>query len=405
MQNRIRKMQELFKYSRIRVNNISNKFNRYLYNQIAWEDRLIGITGARGTGKTTLILQYIKNKYKNTNEAIYVSMDDFYFTRNRLFDFAEEFYLNGGRYLFIDEIHKYSTWSAEIKNLYDTFSDLKIVFSGSSALQLHKSEGDLSRRVAMYHLHELSFREYINLSKGLNLPYFSISEIIEKHQNIIPEVIKVDSIIAEFKKYMEKGVYPFFIETKGQFYDRLINTVNVIIETDLQTTDNINYQTTVKLRKIIALIADSVPFKINISELSRKSGLSRDVLLRLLDALDRANLINTLRQTSSPTGHLTKPEKIYLNNTALLIALNTNSSFSVGTARETFFLNQLSQNHIVTYPKQGDFLVNEKYLFEIGGKNKTQKQIAGIDNAFIAADDIEYGFGNKIPLWLFGFLY
>jgi len=398
-------MQKLFNYSQIRVNNTPTKFYRYLYKQIAWEDRLIGITGARGTGKTTLILQYIKGNYKNSNEAIYVSMDDFYFSKNRLFDFAEAFYLNGGRYLFIDEIHKYSTWGVELKNLYDTFSDLKIVFSGSSALQLYKSEGDLSRRAAMYHLHELSFREYMNLSKGLNLPFFTISEMLKNHQQIIPDVIKIDKVIAEFRNYMERGVYPFFIETKGQFYDRLINTVNVIIETDLQATDSINYQTTVKLKKIMALIADSVPFKVNISELSRKSGLSRDVLLRLLNALDRANLINTLSQTSSPTGHLTKPEKIYLNNTALLIALNTNRSFSVGTARETFFLNQLSQSHTVTYPKKGDFLVNEKHLFEVGGKSKSQKQIAGLENAFIAADDIEYGFGNKIPLWLFGFLY
>jgi len=397
-------MQELFKYSQIKVNNVSNQFVRYLYKQISWDDRLIGITGARGTGKTTIMLQYIKSNYSNTNKVIYISMDDFYFTKNRLFDFAEEFYLHGGRYLFIDEIHKYSTWSIEIKKLYDTYPDLKIVFSGSSALQLHKSDGDLSRRAAMYHLHELSFREYLILSKELELPYYNIEEILGNHQNIISEILKVDSIIAEFKNYTERGVYPFFIETKGQFYDRLINTVNVIIETDLQTTDNINYQTIVKLKKIIALIADSVPFKINISELSRKSGLSRDVLLRLLEALDRANLINMLRQTSAPTGHLTKPEKIYLNNTALLKALNT-SNFSIGTARETFFLNQLTQKHTVTYPKQGDFLVNNKYLFEIGGKDKTNKQIASLKNAYIVADNIEFGYGNKIPLWLFGFLY
>ena len=398
-------MQNLFKYSQIRVNNISNKFVRYIYDQIAWDDRLIGITGARGTGKTTLMLQIIKEKFNNSNKAIYVSMDDFYFTQNRLFDFAEEFYLNGGRYLFIDEVHKYSTWSTEIKNLYDIFTDLNIVFSGSSALQLHKSEGDLSRRVAMYHLHELSFREYINLSQKTDYPKFTLVDIIKNHNQIVPELIKNKSIIPEFNEYLEKGVYPFFIEAKAQFYDRLINTVNVIIVNDLQATDKINYQTTVKLKKIISLIADSVPFKINISELSRKSGFSRDVLLRLLEALDRANLINTLRQSSGPTGHLTKPEKIYLNNSALLKALNTNNNFSVGTLRETFFFNQLSQNHIVSYPQKGDFLVNEKYLFEIGGKDKNNKQIAGIDNAYIAADGIEYGFENKIPLWLFGFLY
>ena len=397
-------MQNLFNYSQIRVNNTSTKFVRYLYEQIAWADRLIGITGARGTGKTTLMLQYIKNNFKNSNIAIYVSMDDFYFTQNRLFDFAEKFYLYGGRYLFIDEVHKYPTWSSEVKNIYDTFTDLKVVFSGSSALQLHKSEGDLSRRAAMYHLHELSFREYLNLSYNLNLPVFSLNEIIENN-NVVPEVVKNQSILLEFNKYLEKGVYPFFIETKGRFYDRLINTVNIIIESDLQAIENINYQTTIKLKKIISLIADSVPFKINISELSRKSGLSRDVLLRLIDALDRANLINTLRQTATPTGHLTKPEKIYLNNTVLLKALNTKGNYSVGTARETFFMNQVSQSNVIIYPSKGDFMVNDKYLFEIGGKDKTNKQIAGTKNAYIAADDIEYGFANKIPLWLFGFLY
>ncbi len=398
-------MHNLFKYSQIRVKGVSDKFVRYLYGQINWEDRLIGITGARGTGKTTLMLQFIKKNFAKNNKALYVSMDDFYFTRNRLFDFAEEFYLHGGRYLFVDEIHKYQGWAVEIKNLYDIFLDLKIVFSGSSALQLHKSEGDLSRRAAMYHLHELSFREYLNLSEKIGLPSFSLADILGDHQQIIPEVLKVESIIAAFKNYCKNGVYPFFIDTKGQYYDRLINTVNVIIENDLQNIESLNYQTTIKLRKIIALIADSVPFKINVSELSRKSLLSRDVLLRLLDALDRANLINTLRQTSKPTGHLTKPEKVYLNNTSLLKALNTTGEYSVGTARETFFLNQLSHKHTVTYPRHGDFLVDEKYIFEIGGKNKDFKQIAGIKNSFIAADDIEYGFENKIPLWLFGFLY
>ncbi len=398
-------MQKLFKYSILRVKNTSLQFVRYLYDEIAWDDRLIGIIGARGTGKTTLMLQYIKKNYKNSNKAIYISLDDLYFTKNKLFDFVEEFYSYGGRFLFVDEVHKYQTWGIEIKNIYDIFTDIKIVFSGSSALQLHKLQGDLSRRAAMYQLCELSFREYLNLSYRSDLPYFNLSDITNNHVELIPQVIRVESILKEFDYYLTDGIYPFFIETKGQFYDRLINTVNVIIEVDLQAIDNINFSTTVKLRKIIALIADSVPFRVNITDLSRKSGLSRDVLLRLLNSLDRANLINMLRRSSMPTGHLTKPEKIYLNNTALLNALNTNDSCSKGTARETFFLNQLKQNHKITYPKTGGFLVDNKYLFEIGGKGKSYNQIDGIENSYIAADDIEYGYGNKIPLWLFGFLY
>jgi predicted AAA+ superfamily ATPase len=278
------------------------------------------------------------------------------------------------------------------------------VFSGSSALQIHKSEADLSRRAAMYKLHELSFREYLNLTKKLDLPYYSLNEIIKNHSEIALK-IEIENIIAEFKIYLEKGVYPFFLEAKGQYYDRLINTINVIIESDLQAIDNINFQTTIKLRKILALIADSVPFKINISELSRKSGLSRDALLRLLNSLDRANLINALHQSSNPTGHLTKPDKVYLNNTAILKALNSSKYFEVGTARETFFMNQLSLNHLITYPRKGDFLVENKYLFEIGGKNKSYSQISESENAFLAIDNTEFGFGNRIPLYLFGFLY
>ena len=398
-------MRNLFKYSQIRISNTSDKFVRYLYNEIEWEDRLIGITGARGTGKTTLMLQYLKKNHNASSDALYITMDDFYFTKNRLFDLAEEFYTNGGRYLYIDEVHKYQHWSVEIKNLYDTYSDLNIVFSGSSALELHKSDGDLSRRVAMYHLHELSFREYLNLTHKSNIKAYSLKDIIDNQANIIPEIINNKSILPEFKTYLEKGAYPFFIDTKGQYYDRLVNTINVIIENDLQSIENINYHTTSKLRKLISLIADSVPFKVNISELSRKADLSRDVLLKLLDSLDRANLITNIRQKGAPTGHLTKPDKIYINNTALLNALNTNKEISIGTVRETFFMNQLSLNHKLNTIPKGDFLVDNKYTFEIGGKNKTKKQIANIENAFIVADDIEYGYKETIPLWLFGFLY
>ena len=399
-------MENLYKYFRLRTANTSLPFVRYLFHEINWNDRLIGITGARGTGKTTLMLQYLKKHYGNTDKAMYVSLDNFYFTKNNLFDFAEDFYKYGGRVLFLDEIHKYPDWGLEVKNLYDTFHDLKIVFSGSSALQLHKSGGDLSRRAAVYHLHELSFREFLMLTKKIELPFYSLQDILKKHNQVIPEILKSrDSILSDFKQYLDYGVYPFFMEAKGQFYDRLINILNIVIENDLQSIEHINYQTSYKLRKIIALIADAVPFKVNISELSRKSGMSRDMLLRLLQALDRANVIKMLRQDSKPTGHLTKPEKIYMNNTVLLKALNSGENVSSGTVRETFFMNQLVQSHSVSYPKKGDFLVDNKYLFEIGGKNKNNAQISGIKDAYIAADDIEYGFGNKIPLWLFGFLY
>ncbi|MEZ5197571.1 MAG: AAA family ATPase [Bacteroidales bacterium] len=358
-----------------------------------------------GTGKTTLMLQHIKNTFGASGDTLYVSLDDYYFTQHRLFDLAEKFYMNGGLHLFIDEVHKYPSWSIDIKNIYDIFPELKIVFSGSSALQLHKATGDLSRRAAMYHLHELSFREYLNLTLKTNFESILISDILSNHQKLAGDIVKNIRITALFKNYLQNGAYPFFTEAKGQYYDRLINTVNTIIENDLPAIENINYQSVHKLRKLISLIADSVPFKINISELSRKSGLSRDVLIRLLDLLDRASLITNIRQKGAPTGHLTKPDKIYLNNTTLLHALNTNQQVSSGTIRETFFMNQLMQKHQLHSVKIGDFLVDGKYIFEIGGKNKTSNQIAGLSNAYIAADDIEYGYNNTIPLWLFGFLY
>ncbi|MCF8367490.1 MAG: AAA family ATPase [Bacteroidales bacterium] len=398
-------MQNLINYSSARINSVSTKFVRYLTKEIEWDDRLIGITGARGTGKTTLMLQHIKNTFGASGDTLYVSLDDYYFTQHRLFDLAEKFYMNGGLHLFVDEVHKYPSWSIDIKNIYDIFPELKIVFSGSSALQLHKATGDLSRRAAMYHLHELSFREYLNLTLKTNFESILISDILSNHQKLAGDIVKNIRITALFKNYLQNGAYPFFIEAKGQYYDRLINTVNTIIENDLPAIENINYQSVHKLRKLISLIADSVPFKINISELSRKSGLSRDVLLRLLALLDNASLITNIRQKGAPTGHLTKPDKIYLNNTALLFAINTNQQVSSGTIRETFFMNQLIQKHKLLSVKKGDFLVDNKYTFEIGGRNKTNEQIAGLNNAFVVADDIEFGYKNTIPLWMFGFLY
>lgn len=398
-------MQSLFRYSNIKLANVETDFIRYLYHEIKWKDRLIGITGARGTGKTTLMLQYIKNTFGISDTALYVSMDDYYFTQNRLFELAEEFYVDGGRNLFIDEVHKYPLWATEIKNLYDTYADLKIVFSGSSALEIHKATADLSRRAAVYKLHELSFREYLNLSTKGSFQKYSLEDVLKNHLKITTVITKGISILTHYKAYTQKGAYPFFMDSEGQFYERLKSTINVIIENDLPSIENINYQTTQKLRKLISLIADSVPFKINISELSRKTSISRDVLLRLLYILERANLINGIRQKGAPTGHLTKPDKIYLNNTVLLNALNSNIKTSIGTVRETFFMNQLMLNHQVNSIVKGDFLIDHTYTFEIGGKNKTKKQIIGIENAFIAADNIEHGYKQTIPLWLFGFLY
>ena len=398
-------MQNLYRYSSSLITDSDLRFKRYLFNQIDWNDRLIGITGARGIGKTTLLLQRIKQSFGTSEEALYVSLDNFYFLKKSLFELAEEFSVNGGKFLFIDEVHRYPTWSSEIKNIYDTFRNLKIVFSGSSALQIFKAEGDLSRRASMYKLSSMSLREYIELAHNEVFQSYTLSELLEHHIDIASEITTRIKPLPIFKDYLKGGSYPFYLGSSASFHQRLLSTVNVIIENDLMAIEHFSYTTLVHLRRLLALIADSVPFKPNISELSRKTGISRDILLRLIDLLEKSELLISLRQDSFPTGYLTKPEKIYLNNTSLLYSLTLNQNPETGTLRETFFVNQLRENHLVNLPKKGDFIVEGKFVFEVGGRNKTAQQIADLSEAFIVQDDIEVGYRNRIPLWLFGFLY
>lgn len=398
-------MQNLYRYSSSLITDSDLRFKRYLFNQIDWNDRLIGITGARGIGKTTLLLQRIKQSFGTSEEALYVSLDNFYFLKKSLFELAEEFSVNGGKFLFIDEVHRYPTWSSEIKNIYDTFRNLKIVFSGSSALQIFKAEGDLSRRASMYKLSSMSLREYIELAHNVVFQSYTLSELLEHHIDIASEITTRIKPLPIIKDYLKGGSYPFYLGSSASFHQRLLSTVNVIIENDLMAIEHFSYTTLVHLRRLLALIADSVPFKPNISELSRKTGISRDILLRLIDLLEKSELLISLRQDSSPTGYLTKPEKIYLNNTSLLYSLTLNQNPETGTLRETFFVNQLRENHLVNLPKKGDFIVEGKFVFEVGGRNKTAQQIADLSEAFIVQDDIEVGYRNRIPLWLFGFLY
>jgi len=398
-------MQNLFRYSSGLVSETNLRFTRYLFNQIDWNDRLIGITGARGIGKTTLLLQKIKHSYGNNQDALYVSLDNFYFLKKSLFELAEEFSINGGKYLFIDEVHRYPTWSTEIKSIYDTFQNLSIVFSGSSALQILKAEGDLSRRASMYKLGSMSLREYIQLADKGTFESYSITELLDNHIDVAREITKSIQPIPLFREYLKGGAYPFYVGSSATFHQRLLSTVNVIIENDLMAIEHFSYSTLVHIRRLLSFITDSVPFKPNISELSRKTGISRDILLKLIDLLEKSELLISLRQDSSPTGYLTKPEKIYLNNTALQYSLSLNQNPETGTLRETFFANQLKQNHRVTIPERGDFLIDNRYTFEVGGKNKTNRQIADISNAYVVQDDIEIGFRKIIPLWLLGFLY
>lgn len=376
-----------------------------MLEKINWNNRLIGITGARGVGKTTLLLQYIKeNLAEVPAEVIYVNMDDLYFSKNTIVDFADEFVKRGGKYLFIDEVHKYKNWSQEIKNCYDYFPELRIVFTGSSALDIHKGEADLSRRAIVYSMQGMSFREFIELKYGHQFPAVQLEDILSNAPSYISPVMEKIKPIKLFEEYLQFGYYPFFTEGEMEFSVRLKQTVNHVLDNDLPSVENIDFNAVHYLRKLIAILAEIVPYKPNIVKLSQQIGISRETLLRYLYLLEKADLLMLLQNDGFGINKMNKPEKVYLNNPNLIYTL-TDSAINTGTSRETFFFNQLRVGHSVNWAEAGDFMIDGKYVFEIGGKSKTRKQIAGIENSFIAADNIEYAYQNKIPLWLFGFLY
>ena len=395
-----------------RLYNISNKlventpkyFERFLINKISWEQRLIGLSGARGSGKTVLLLQQLSKLLLQGKKALFVSLDDLYFAENKLLYFAEDYAKNGGEYLFLDEVHKYKNWSQELKNIYDSVTDLKIVFTSSSALEIHKGSHDLSRRALIYNLQGLSFREFLELKYEIKIAPISLDEILNNHEAKENEINKKIKVFPYFKEYLEIGYYPFFKEMKNNYLRQLQITVNTVVEVDLPAIHNIDFNSIIKLKKLISIISKIVPYKPNIEKLAKQIETTRPTLLKYLYFLDKAQIIKWLDSSAFGINYLNKPDKIFLGNTNLAYAFSE-QNINKGNLRETFFFNQLSQNNLVTYPKQGDFLVNEKYLFEIGGKDKSKKQISGIENSYIVADDIEYGFGNKIPLWLFGFMY
>jgi len=373
-------------------------------DEIHWGDRMIGISGARGSGKTTMILQHMKDNLPAGVEALYVSLDDIYFAGNPVVLFAEEFYERGGEYLFLDEVHKYPDWSRELKNIYDNLSDLKIIFTSSSALDIYKGGYDLSRRAVVYNLPGLSFREFIELKYRLKFPAYTLEEILHEPERIARGINAEIRPLKFFEEYLQSGYYPFFIESERNYPDRLINILNLILENDVPTIFNIDYYSVMKIKKMLAVLSRIVPYKPNIEKLARQTGTTRDTLLKYLYYLEKAEVVKWLTKDTFGINYLNKPDKIYLNNTNLMYALNTEKP-DKGTLRETFLLNQLMVRHKVTYPEKGDFLLDGKYLIEAGGKAKNAGQVPDRENSFIAADDIEFPYGIRIPLWLFGFLY
>jgi predicted AAA+ superfamily ATPase len=396
-------MEALLLEFQLKTADLSLDIQRYLVHQIDLKSRLIAIRGARGSGKTTLLLQLAK-LYLPLDSTLYVSLDHIWFFDNKLYDLTKQFVQYGGTHLLLDEVHKYPNWSREIKLIYDNFPELKVIFTSSSALEIYKSESDLSRRAVSYSLKELSFREFILFETGKVFPAYSLLEILNNHNSIAVELLKEIKPIPLFSKYLKTGVYPYYRENEDFYIQKLQNTINLIIEVDINSIESLHFETLVKLKKLLITIASSVPFTPNITKLSEKVGVSRNMLIQSIKILERAGLVIELYKDTSGIGVLTKPEKLYLNNSNLIYALakeNTN----IGNVRETFFLNQFKELHEINLSEKGDFLIDQTYIFEVGGKNKTKKQIVGLENAYVAKDNIEIGFGNIIPVWLFGFMY
>jgi predicted AAA+ superfamily ATPase len=387
---------KIFEFSRSLVARIDTTFVRYLYHKIEWNSRMIAILGARGVGKTTLMLQRIKLHHKQ-NDTLYINADDLYFTENTLFDLASAFYKNGGKYLFIDEVHKYQTWSKELKMMYDYVPDLQVVFTGSSILDIYKGSADLSRRVISYSLEGLSFREYLNMSQGIELPAYTLDEILAEKI----ELAGIQHPLVHFKIYLEQGCYPFF--KQDGYSERLLNIVKQVLDVDIPLYARMNISTASKVRHLLRIIAQSVPFKPNYTKIAELLGVHRNQVVDFMLLLDKAKIITHLREDAKGLRAIGKVEKVYLNNTNILHALAEGKP-ETGNLRETFFLHQMNPTNQVLASRVSDFQIGD-YTFEVGGKNKKQKQIKEITNAFLVKDDIEYGYGNTIPLWLFGFTY
>jgi predicted AAA+ superfamily ATPase len=396
-------MDALFEFQENLLRQVRNKFRRYLHNQINWEQQMIGIKGPRGAGKTTLMLQHLKYDLGLPADALYITADHSWFYTHTLADTANDWYKLGGKILFIDEIHKYPGWSVELKNIYDGLPEMKIIFSASSALEIYRGEADLSRRVVTYLLAGLSFREFLILTSEIKFDPVTIEEIKNNHLNLSRTITDNFRPLPAFLKYLGTGYLPIIVEGEGTYLMKLNQVINTIVDSDLAYIASYNSGTAVKVKKLLGVIAESVPFKPNIAALARKLDLSRDSVYQYIYQLKDARLLNTLSQEGKGVSTLQKPDKIFLENTNLVFALKENPD--IGNIRETFLFNQLLNAGLkVTFPDKGDFEI-EGLIIEVGGKGKDASQIRHLDDYLIAADDIEIGGGKRVPLWLFGFLY
>jgi predicted AAA+ superfamily ATPase len=395
-------MEQLLRKSSQKIQNTPLTFKRYLFHQINFKNRQISIIGGRGTGKTTLLLQIAATR-KDTM-SLYVSMDDLFFTNTTMYNLAEDFEKYGGKLLLLDEVHKYPGWSRELKLIYDDFPDLHVIFSSSSILDIYKGESDLSRRIISYVLKEMSFREYMIFYENIDLPKISLETLIKDHETISLDLTKRIKPIKYFTSYLKYGAYPFYNGNTDEYYQQLKNIINLILEVDLPAVKSIEYNNIAKFKRLLYVLSVNVPFTPNISKLSEKVGLSRNALVEALQLLNKAELIQILYKQTKSISILNKPDKIWLNNPNLSFALSDGDP-DKGNLRESFFISQLRVLYDISLVEKGDFIIDNKYIFEIGGKNKTQKQIKDLQNVYLIKDDIETGILNVIPLWLFGLLY
>ena len=392
-------MENLILTHKALIDKVDTSFVRYLNDQINWNSRLIAILGARGVGKTTLILQHIKMKDKS-GLSLYVMADDFYFTQHRLYELALDFYQQGGKTLYIDEIHKYKNWSVEIKNIYDQIPNLQVVYTGSSILELEQGGADLSRRKVEYFLHGLSFREFVNLNKGLTLPSYELQQILNGEVEFPMKDLRPLQL---FSQYLKEGYYPYFRE--GDYVQRLNGVLKQVVEFDIPRFADLNAASIQKLKKLLYMLAQSVPFKPNYSKLERDLDIRRSTLPYYMHLLEKAGLIGLLPEKADGIKILEKIDKVYLQNSNIAYALSETTP-DIGSIRETTFFAWLSVRHHITASKVSDFEV-EGYTFEVGGRNKGTKQLASIDTdkSFVVKDNIEYPALHSIPLWMFGFVY
>ena len=396
-------LQPLFDNYHRKIAKISLRFKRYLYSQINWDARLIGIKGPRGVGKTTLLLQHILENYEDIDQTLYASLDDLWFSSHTLMDLVDWANQHGIMRLYLDEVHRYDKWAVNLKNIFDNYPDMSIVYTSSSLLMMDNAKVDLSRRQTPYTLHGMSFREFLAFEDVLSLAPISVEELLQDHVRHAMQIVKVIKVAPLFESYLQYGFYPFYRESKEDFPIRLRETVSVVIENDLPAVENISFETIQKVKRLLMIICERVPFEPNMSELWKQLSTNNELGLRMLYALDKAHILDLLTSKTKNYKYLYKPDKIFLGNTNLMHALCTR--VDKGNERESFFLSQLNVTNQVKCPKQGGFLVNDHYLFEVGGKGKSFEQIADIEDSYLAVDDTEIGHGNRIPLWMFGLIY